>query len=197
MTRLAEFMQRIAADTYPEPRTQGHDHITESIAPEVAKFLQPGDWVLDVGCGQGPALEWFHKHGFEPRGIALNNGDVKHCTDLGFDVLFRDQNDIGYSDNTFECVWARHVIEHSIAPYFTLHEFHRVLVAGGILYVEVPAPDTSCRHETNQNHYSVMGIEMWKNLIVRSGFELLEVREIKLVTGAGPDCYFSLICKKL
>lgn len=194
--RLAQFIDDRAKEVYPEPRTEGHDGITEAMAKEVCKFIAPGAYVLDVGCGQGPAMEWFAKNGFIARGITLGADDVAACQKKGLSVMQRDMHDLA---PYWQCdlVWSRHVLEHSIAPFFALHEFHRVLKPGGILYVEVPSPDTACCHESNRNHYSVMGCEMWKNLIVRAGFELLEVREIQLQTGAGPDVYFSIIAKKL
>jgi 2-polyprenyl-3-methyl-5-hydroxy-6-metoxy-1,4-benzoquinol methylase len=196
MSRLETFMQRIAADTYPEPRTSGHDTITEKRAAEFAANLKPGATVLDVGCGQGPALEWFSKHGFKVNGVALNDADINHCRAQGFDVAYSDQNNLGVFPSSYDAIWARHVVEHSIAPYFTLHEFYVALVSGGMLYLEVPAPATSCRHESNVNHYSVLGHDMWMHLIQRTGFSLVEAVNINLQTGAGPDIYYSFICRK-
>lgn len=194
-TRLADFIAERATETYPEPRSAGHDGITAKMAAEVAKHLEPMAHVLDVGCGQGPALEWFTREGFTPTGIALNAEDVSSCRERGFLVAQSDMHSSGFCDGLFDCVWARHVLEHSIAPFFALHEFARVLKPGGILYVEVPAPDTSCAHETNQNHYSVMGWKMWLSLIQRSGFDVINAMAHHLQTGAGPDIYFSYICK--
>ncbi len=197
MNRLTEFMQKVAADVYPEPRSEGHDAITVKMAPEVAKRLPKGALVLDVGCGQGPALEWFTNAGFHPVGIALGKEDVDACVAAGFDAQVCDQHDLSqFMDETFDCVWARHVLEHSIAPYWVLHEFHRVLVKGGTLYVEVPAPETSCNHALNKNHYSVMGLQMWLSLTDRAGFEIIEAREIRFPTEAGLDIYYSIICAK-
>jgi SAM-dependent methyltransferase len=192
---LDQFMRRIALDTYPEPRSGGHDEITSQMLPRVAAMASGR--ALDVGCGQGPALEIFKRLGVEAVGIALNPIDVWECKRRGLDAVEADQNDMSqFADGEFGLVWARHVIEHSIAPYWTLSEFHRVLSPGGILYVEVPAPDTSCGHETNGNHYSVMGSKMWINLIHRSGFEVVSAQAINLQTQAGPDVYFAIIARK-
>jgi 2-polyprenyl-3-methyl-5-hydroxy-6-metoxy-1,4-benzoquinol methylase len=196
---LSEFMQQIASDTYPEPRSDGHDEITNRVAPMVAKLLQPFAHVLDVGCGQGPALEWFNNAGFTPTGLTLNMDDARVCQTAGHMTWIGDQNDMreAFGDLvTFDCVWARHVLEHSVAPYWTLHEFHRVLRPNGVLYVEVPSPDTACFHESNRNHYSVMGQRMWAQLILRAGFTIEQAFSINLQTPAGPDTYFSFICRK-
>jgi SAM-dependent methyltransferase len=195
--RLRDFMRQIASETYPEPISEGHTFITEEMAPKVAAFIERGAQVLDVGCGQGPALEWFKKAGYYARGITLNREDALACLNKGFHAFLMDQNEMPESfTREFDLVWARHVLEHSVAPFFTLHEFNRVLKPGGVLYVEVPAPDTACQHHTNRNHYSVLGIKMWRSLIERAGFTIETAVAINLVTGAGPDIYFSLICRK-
>jgi len=197
-TRLESFMAARAAETYPEPSTAQHSEITNMMAPLVAEMLPPGARVLDVGCGQGPALEWFEAHGFNAHGITTNRDDFTACAERKLDISICEMHDLHnwMASHPFDCIWARHVLEHSVAPFFVLHEFTRVLKPGGILYVEVPMPDTPCNHVANLNHYSVLGKDAWLCLIARSGFELHEVREIGLQTMAGPDRYLSIIAKK-
>jgi 2-polyprenyl-3-methyl-5-hydroxy-6-metoxy-1,4-benzoquinol methylase len=194
---LADFMRQVASETYPEPITEGHLVLTRAIAPVVAALVHPGCQVLDVGCGQGPALEWFTENGFFITGTALNPEDVKACQEKGFRVFQHDMNEMPDAwTGTYSLVWARHVLEHSVCPIWTLHEFHRVLKPGGILYLEMPAPDTACWHTQNRNHYSVLGFNAWASLIDRAGFEILDAKGIPLETPAGKDMYFSFICKR-
>ena len=107
-----------------------------------------------------------------------------------------DQSFLDFDDETFHFIWCRHCIEHSIFPYFTLSELFRVLIPGAHLYIEVPAPDTNCKHQTNKNHYCVMGKSMWADLIIRTGFNLLEATDISFEVIAGPDTYYAFIQKK-
>jgi SAM-dependent methyltransferase len=197
-SRISDFIAARAAETYPEPRTTGHDGLTAQMAPLVAAMLPTGASVLDVGCGQGPALDWFQQHGHYPVGITTNTADLRACEANGHEVHPVDMHKLpdSFERYPFDCIWARHVLEHSAIPFFVLHEFARVLKPGGILYAEVPSPGTACGHETNPNHYSVLGSTAWINLISRAGFEIIEAREIKLQTGAGPDIYYSFIAKK-
>lgn len=198
MSRLLQFLAQAAATAYPEPRSDGHDSITQTMAAEVVKYLQPGACILDIGCGQGPALAWFREHGYCATGTTLCKEDLKHCEAVGFNVLMADMHSLPVRDGRFDCVWARHVLEHSVAPFFALHEMHRALKPGGIIYVEVPLPGTSCHHEANPNHYSVLTPDMWQSLIARTGFELLKTVTINLETAAGPDVYFCVIaCKPM
>lgn len=197
MTRLAQFMQRIAADTYPEPPSDGHTAITQQVLADVIPKLPKACAVLDVGCGQGPALRIFRENQIDAIGITLNDEDLKACEAIGLNAVKMDQNDLTFPDSCFDLVWARHVLEHSVAPYWTLQEFRRVLKPNALLYLEVPAPDTDCRHETNQNHYSVLGERGWISLILRAKFRIEEGRTWTLGTPVGPDKYFSFLCTKV
>lgn len=195
--RFAQFLKDRAAETYPEPSSPGHESITAQMLPETVKRLQPGAEVLDVGCGQGVALEHFKQLGFQAIGTTLNETDRKVLEEKGFTVWVAWQEDLPEQwTERFDLVWARHVIEHSIMPCWTLHEFKRVLKPGGWLYVEVPMPDTECHHEHNLNHYSCLTASGWYSLISRAGFTIVECRKWALTTPAGPDEYHSYLCHK-
>ncbi len=196
--RFAAFIAARQAEVYEEPRTAGHDFLTDKMATEVEKLLPKGGSVLDVGCGQGPALDWFHLRGFNVCGTSLCESDMEICRASGHDVIRCDQMDLDmFPGRVFDLVWARHVLEHAVAPFWVLSEFARVLRVGGILYAEMPAPDTACNHPSNRNHYSVLGQKMWAQLISRSGFEILNAGRLELKTPAGPDCYLFFTARKL
>jgi len=178
---LDDFLERLKFDTYPEIPAEPHNSITREMVARIAALsgLGPGAKILDVGCGQGTALDLFERRDYRPVGITLNREDVAVCRAKGFSVREMDQSFLDFPDQEFDLVWCRHCLEHSIFPYFTLAGFSRVLKPDGWLYIEVPAPDTSCHHETNRNHYSVLGKSMWVDLLARSGCELLDVMEIQ------------------
>jgi SAM-dependent methyltransferase len=196
--RLAGFLETAKADTYPEPPSGLHGSITRQMVERIGASpgLPPGARVLDVGCGQGVALQLFEQRGYRPVGITLNAEDASICRAQGFPVRQMDQSFLEFAEEEFDLVWCRHCLEHSIFPFFTLAEFRRVLKPGGWLYVEVPAPDTVCRHQTNRNHYSVLGRSMWIELLGRSGFELKDVIDIRFTLQAGPDLYWAFLGKK-
>ncbi len=197
--RLKQFMARIATETYPEPITECHTDITKKALDMVLeKMGETPEMVLDVGCGQGPALKLFASNGIPVKGIALNQADVDACLEAGLLAVSKmDQNDMTFKDGQFHLVWARHVIEHSVAPLWTLTEFHRVLRPGGWLYLEVPAPDTPCVHESNQNHYSVFGKRAWLCLLEKAGFSTVQTFNLNLDIALGRDIYFGFIARKV
>ena len=59
--RLERFLERVAADIYPEMPSDLHSEITIRALEKLEEFcpLREGKKVLDVGCGQGPSLEYF------------------------------------------------------------------------------------------------------------------------------------------
>lgn len=197
--KLQRFLDRIANDTYPEPPSQAHGELTQRMMGRMLERCQlaSGAKVLDVGCGQGVALEHFVARGYDAVGITLNRVDVEECRKKGFHVLEMDQSFLNFADGEFDLVWCRHCLEHSIFPYFTLTELARVLKPGGWLYVEVPAPDTACSHQTNRNHYSVLGKSMLADLIQRCGFQIASILKINFTVEAGPDMYWAFIQQKI
>ena len=80
----------------------------------------------------------------------------------------------------FDFLWCRHALEHSPFPYLTLHEFNRLVKMDGGAYIEVPAAINVANHEDNRNHYSLLTKTNWIALMLRSGFDVDSVEEIKL-----------------
>ncbi|MFH1350104.1 MAG: class I SAM-dependent methyltransferase [Pseudomonadota bacterium] len=196
--RFERFVEKIKGDVYPEPPSELHLTITHNMFDYFNRKypLPPGSKILDIGCGQGVALKLFTKNGYTPVGITLSQDDLTVCRQDGHEVYEMDQSFLGFADQEFDFIWCRHCLEHSAFPFFTLSEMFRVLGPRGYLYVEVPAPDTSCRHQTNKNHYSVLGKSMWIELMKRAGFMILEDLEISFEVKAGPDIYWVFILQR-
>ena len=196
-SRLHEFIQeRINKDIYPEHPSQLHTEITEKMIERLDSH-QPlaGKKILDCGCGQGVALEMFRNKGAKVIGTTFGE-DHKICRQKGFEVYEMDQSFLDFIPNSFDIVWCRHALEHSLMPLFTLRGFSEVLKPGGILYLEMPAPDTAAMHETNQNHYSCFTKRAWISLIERSDFSIFDNTDIKFTVSVGEDQYYSFFCRK-
>ena len=198
LERLENFLKQLTGDVYPEPPGEPHLSITAQTVDYLIDkaHIKPGETVLDVGCGQGLALEHFKKHGLKATGIALGE-DVKICVEKGYDAREMDLSFFDFPEQSFDFIWCRHSLEHSVFPLFTLTELHRMLRSGGRIYVEVPAPDTVCQHELNQNHYSVMGKTMWLSLFQRANLEFVFSRDIDFNVPAGPDQYWAFFLQKI
>ena len=198
IARLNGFLEKVREEIYSEPPSQTHSEITGRMFQFfMDKYPLPQEsTILDVGCGQGTALDLFAREGYHPIGITMDSEDRAVCQRKGFTVYEMDQSFLDFDKESFDLVWCRHCLEHSIFPYFTISEFFRILKPKGYLYVEVPAPETSCRHEGNKNHYSILGKRMWVELLRRSAFRVLDCVDINHVVPAGPDLYYAFIQQK-
>lgn len=195
--RYQAFLDGLHKDVYPETPSQLHTDITrKQIALVSERHLAPGPKrILDIGCGQGVALEVFQAAGHDALGIALGE-DVAICRAKGLNAVEMSMAFLDFPEGDFDLVWCRHAIEHSVSPLFTLTEIHRVLRPGGLVYVEVPAPDTACGHQTNPNHYSVLPRSMWLELFKRAGFELAQDDGIRFKTPVGEDVYWWFVLRR-
>jgi len=195
-SRFDEFLNKLVGDVYPEPPSEPHLSITRTAIEGLLAegLIKPGMRVLDIGCGQGLALEQFRHHGLEAVGITLGP-DAEVCRGKGFSVFEMDQNFMGFPDASFDFLWCRHVLEHSVAPLFTLTEYRRIVRPGGLIYIEVPAPDTSAHHETNPNHYSVLPLSVWHSLFPRAGLALERSVQLEFTVPCGPDVYWSFLLR--
>lgn len=195
--RLDDFLDGLAGDLYAVEPVEPHLRITRAVIGDLwrDKQIRAGDRVLDIGCGQGLALEEFKRLGLRPVGVTIGP-DYEICRKKGLEVLEMDQNFLAFDDEEFDLLWCRHVLEHSIAPFFTLSEYRRLTKLQGLVYVEVPAPDTAAHHEANPNHYSCLPQSAWLSLFQRTGFAVASRVEHAFETLAGPDSYWGFLLRR-
>ncbi len=197
-SRFDEFITTISKSVYPETLVEPHATITRNTISVLfnENIISSESIILDVGCGQGFALECFRTGGAKAIGITLGE-DVDICLEKGYDVRRMDQNFMDFPDCHFDFLWCRHVLEHSLAPFFTLSEYHRILKPNSFAYVEVPAPDTDAHHENNPNHYSVLTLSSWKSLFERVHLDIERSFEYNFKSQIGKDLYYGFILKKI
>jgi len=194
MDRLEKFLESLKKDLYPEP-SLNDDFINEGLEA-IKDKVKKNSIVLDVGCGQGYALNSFRAMDANAIGITLDEADRDIAQSKGNDVRIMDMSFLEFEDEYFDGLWARQSLEHSIFPYFTLSEFYRVLRPGGWIYIEVPAPKTDSKHEQNRNHYSILGLDMISHLVWRTGFKNIDMARLTFTNSSGDDKYYRIIAEK-
>mgnify|MGYP001207525546 CR=1 FL=1 len=197
LKRIEDFLNKVSTEIYSEPDTPMHMGMIDKVVPDLQKN-QLGDnkdqSILDVGCGQGYAMEKFKEAGFTNiQGITMSDEDVKATQDKGFDCQKMDQSFMTFADESFDFLFVRHCLEHSPFPYFTLGEFRRVLKTGGKAYIEMPAPDNYRPLEYTANHYSIMGAKQWAAHMLRHRFQIQVATDfsIELFDNKKPDEKFN------
>lgn len=181
-SRLEDFLKSRLPDVLDTKMGGHHDYIINGMLSHmVTKWpFKHGSTALDIGCGDGHALKLMSRSGFSVVGITLNQNDLEPLEKEGYEVYIMDQSFLKFPDDSFDLVWSRHCLEHSIMPYFTLQEMRRVSKPGGIIYIELPANDSRAVHEVNINHYSIHTKTMWVELFNRIGLKVLDHFEINI-----------------
>ncbi len=196
-TRFIHFLNEVDNAYTPQLPIEPHVSITQSTIETLHKdgFLKAGDRVLDVNSSQGQALELFQSLGLQGKGLARGS-DLEICKAKGLDVVDMDQNFMDFADSSFDVLWCRHSADASIVPMFTLSEYRRVTKPGGIIYVEVAAPETSAHHENDPNRYSALAKNAWMNLFARINCTVEKGWVINFNMSTGADAFWSFILRR-
>lgn len=175
-----DFLELVRSHVYSEPLTDLHVAVMDQIIPKVHNEHGIQGPMLDIGCGDGYAMDKLKGLGVgDIMGITLSSDDAAAARARGFDVTEQDMSFTGFGDGSFKWLWVRHALEHSPFPLLTLLEFHRLLDDDGKAYIEMPSPKCTRLLEAYDNHYSIMGPRQWTCLMRRAGFTIVDQGEVK------------------
>jgi ubiquinone/menaquinone biosynthesis C-methylase UbiE len=110
----------------------------------VATLVKKGDYVLDVGCGNGYGLYCLQKTGANLFGIDVSQAAIDTAKDnlakhrISAKLSQKELTDTGFADNYFNVVYASQVMEHVEDPEAMIKEMLRVTKEDGFILVTVP-----------------------------------------------------------
>lgn len=113
---------------YQKPQGQYADALERELFQRLVQ-PQPGQCLLEVGCGTGHQLEFFEDLGLDATGIDLSNPMLQIAAKkLGHGAkLFQGQaNSLAFNDNSFDIVALINVLEFLTNPTEALKEAARV-----------------------------------------------------------------------
>jgi ubiquinone/menaquinone biosynthesis C-methylase UbiE len=99
--------------------------------------LQPGDRVLEVGCGRGHLVRHLRADGVNAVGVDLNPMAVEHGVTEHLRVM--DATALQFPDGHFDALVSMHMIEHIPDLDAALEEMARVVRPGGSVLLVYPA----------------------------------------------------------
>jgi len=154
--------------------------------------IQPGDRILDAGCGTGRhACEIFRTRGANVVGVDLNWKDLQwtaraldnmeDVSDRAWMIAQADATRLPFRDETFDVVICSEVLEHIPANRAAIAELVRVLKPGRNMAVSVPRflPERICWALSSAYHNEPGG-----HIRIYTKKEL-----ISLLEGAGTRCW--------
>jgi len=161
------YLNKLSSEIYMQPEDPGHSDWAEQAIGLLYSFIdcpKSNLSVLDVGCATG-----FCKKLFKP--FTSNWVGSDFFID-GTDFSFLNK----YEDNSFDIIFARHVLEHSPMPLLTLMEWARISTRYAMIIL--PAPEYWQVY--GRNHYYVLPKENWWNLFNIAGWKI--VKELDFTT---------------
>lgn len=172
--RFNGYLNNLSQDIYPQPPDPGHTEQAQAYL-DWALGIVGGTSVLDIGCGEGFCRTMFEERGIEWQGVTMGP-DYEECLKLSLPVERMDMSFLQLPDNSFDLLFARHVLEHSPFPILTLMEWRRV--CRNYLLIVLPTPDYW--GFGGKNHYSVFNQEQWFHSYSKAGWKI--IHESKLTT---------------
>ena len=173
------YLDSLDQDIYSQPPDDGHTVWAKQTIRWLSMAIEGRGTVLDVGCGQGFCKPIFERRGWRWQGVTRGEDFIiahrNHLPVRDMDMTF-----LGFPDQSFNMIFARHVLEHSPFPLLTLMEWHRV--ARDMLVLVAPAPE----HwgDRGRNHYMVLKKTHIKWLLERSGWKVLAEQDFTNKDGA-------------
>lgn len=106
--------------------------------------------ILDFGCGLGRHSIYFSNQGFDVSAFDLSKDGTEHLKQwaekehLSINIENADMMSLPYQDNTFDAIFAFHVISHtdSIGIKKVINEITRVLKVEGEIFITLCSKET-------------------------------------------------------
>ncbi|GAB3848155.1 hypothetical protein GCM10028822_10580 [Hymenobacter terrigena] len=98
---------------------------------------------LDIGSGEGWALDYFQRQGWDVLGLDFSSFSLEKFhpalrEKLRTGDLYEEVQKLVASGQQFDVLWLDNVLEHVLEPADLLHLCRRLIKPGGVLMVDVP-----------------------------------------------------------
>jgi SAM-dependent methyltransferase len=145
-------------------------------------FASDAKRVLDVGSGQG-----FHAEALRRNGKEVTTVSLKPPADYVGEYLSFAPSEC------FDCVWASHVLEHSLNVNLVVRKFYADLRDGGLLAVTVPP----AKHAVVGGHVNLFNAGTLLYNLILGGFDCSDAIVSPVYVGGIPQPYnISVLVRK-
>jgi ubiquinone/menaquinone biosynthesis C-methylase UbiE len=133
-----------------------------------AKKVAPAQRVLDVGAGSAPYRSLFSHCVYRTQDFAALRPDQLRGGGYGQIDYVCDAKSIPVPDESFDVILCTEVLEHHPEPVAVIHEFARILSAGGTLFLT--APLGSGIHQEPNHFYGGYTPYWYRRFLPEAGF---------------------------
>jgi 2-polyprenyl-3-methyl-5-hydroxy-6-metoxy-1,4-benzoquinol methylase len=121
-------------------------------ATRLETLMGGGSTLLDVGCGEGFVLAYFHRNGWQVSGIDFSVAGVEQMNPEC--IKFVEKGDVFSlldaqisQGKRYDAVWLGNVLEHVLDPLALMRSLRKLVSPDGVLVVTVPN-DGNLYHES-------------------------------------------------
>ncbi len=141
--------------------------------------------LLDIGCNEGRTLRNYARNGFQSEGTELNETAAAVARAAGFTVFTSPLDDFAPAAG-YDVAVLSNVLEHAPDPKAMLQSAHRLLKAGGQVWISCPNSQSWLRPVFEQwwinwhvpFHITHFSADTLRNLLEDSGFRHIQIRQI-------------------
>jgi len=125
-----------AEKTYFSAKIEQRHAVLRQIVPNASSML-------DVGCGEGFALSYFKRQGWQVKGLDFSEAGVRTQNPACLDVLCVGDvfalldAEIG-SGRKYDVIWLQNVLEHVLEPLDLLASLQSLISKKGVVVITVP-----------------------------------------------------------
>jgi glycosyltransferase involved in cell wall biosynthesis/SAM-dependent methyltransferase len=181
-TGVIDTLLRVAADQIENGAPHGYFdwHDEPGYFRDIVDHFDPGDRMLDVGCGTA----WLHEHFGEYVGIDSSPEAIEHAQALGRNALLHDvEEPFPFEDASFDAVIVKDLLEHVLEPVAVVREIRRVLRRGGRVFASSPDAQRWVWDDyTHRRPYTLTG---YRRLFRDQGLALVESGYESVMPGIG------------
>jgi len=129
----------------PDREEVGEPDWRDDIRDDFVARLPEGARVLEIGAGVGYTAKWFLDQGIDIIATDLSPANIELCRAKGVPAEVRDMADLGFTDSSFDGLWAASCLMHvPLADLGTVFgEVNRVLGDGGLFWAGTWGGDTA------------------------------------------------------
>lgn len=133
--------------------------------------------ILDVGARDGWTVDLFNQIGYpNVIGVELIDELVTHAKSKGRNVISGDIHKLPFNNNSFDIVFCRHTLEHTIDPYKAMAEIIRVSrTKGGIIFISLPLE----RKARGKHTTAIPNLRILKRIALSKGNDSISIIQAK------------------
>jgi len=175
-SKIDNYYRELLDDIYYQENDEGHTRMSSKFIHEfLLSKLGKGIRLLDLGCGTGFMQPIIENTGASYTGISWNDKEITKGKKYDYNIYMMDFSFLSYPDNSFEILFSRHSLEHSLFPILTLMEWHRV----SNKWLALVMPNPNHFGFVGKNHYNVANASQVHWWLRRAGWKTESFKKTK------------------